>query len=172
MAFKGKGRHANRTELAETFGVSMNTVSSWMRSGCPVEKRGRQGKPWQFNTRDVSEWLRDQARLEVTSDAPMDEYELKLRKLAAETSQAELELATSRNLVAPIDQFERARAMENATIRANVMNVPSRVVSQLIGETQEARFKELLSAELIQALESAAESDIELDEDSEADDAA
>lgn len=165
MAFKGKGREVNRDELAETFGVSLNTVSSWVRNGCPFEQRGRQGKPWRFNTSDVSEWLREQARLEAAGQAPLDEYELKLRKLAAETAQAELDLATARKQVAPIDEFERARALENATVRANVMNVPSRVVSQLIGETDEARFKAVLSAELIQALEAAAESDIELEEE-------
>lgn len=165
MAFKGKGREVNREELAETFGVSLNTVSSWIRNGCPFEQRGRQGKPWKFNTRDVSEWLREQARLEASGDGPLDEFELKLRKLAAETSQAELDLAVARKQVAPIDEFERARALENATVRANVMNVPGRVVSQLIGETSEARFKEVLQAELVQALESAADADIELDDE-------
>lgn len=169
MAFKGKGREANREELAETFGVSLNTVSSWIRNGCPFEQRGRQGKPWKFNTRDVSEWLREQARLEATSDDPLDEYDLKLRKLAAETAQAELDLATAKNQVAPIDEFERARALENATVRANVMNVPSRVVSQLIGETDEGRFKDVLRAELIQALETAADADIELEEEGDDD---
>lgn len=169
MAFKGKGRAVNREELAEVFGVSLNTVSTWIRNGCPFDQRGRQGKPWRFNTRDVSEWLRDQARLEAEGDGPLDEFELKMRKLAAETSRAELDLATARRQVAPIDEFERARALENATVRANVMNVPSRVVSQLIGETDEARFKEVLRAELIQSLESAAEADIELEEEEAAD---
>lgn len=166
MAFKGKGREVNREELAETFGVSLNTISSWVRNGCPFDQKGRQGKPWKFNTRDVSEWLRDQARMEAAGEAPLDEYDLKLRKLAAETAQAELELAAARKQVAPIEEFERARALENATVRANVMNVPSRVVSQLIGETDEGRFKQILAAELIQALEAAADADIELgDED-------
>lgn len=169
MAFKGKGRAVNREELAEVFGVSLNTVTSWVRRGCPFDQRGKQGRPWRFNTRDVSEWLRDEARAEAESDAPMDEFELKLRKLAAETSQAELDLAVARRQVAPIDEFERARALENATVRANVMNVPSRVVSQLIGETDEARFKEVLRAELIQSLEAAAEADIELEEEEAAD---
>lgn len=168
MAFKGKGREVNREELAEIFGVSLNTVSSWVRNGCPFEEKGRQGKPWKFNTRDVAEWNREQAQIEATGEGPMDEMELKLRKLAAEAALNELELAKQRKLVAPIDEFERARAMENATLRTNIMNVPSRVVSQLIGETSEARFKEVLAAELIQALESAAESDIELDEEDDA----
>ena len=99
MAFKGKGREVNREELAETFGVSLNTISSWVRNGCPFDQKGRQGKPWKFNTRDVSEWLRDQARMEAAGEAPLDEYDLKLRKLAAETAQAELELAAARKQV-------------------------------------------------------------------------
>lgn len=169
MAFKGKGREVNREELAETFGVSLNTVTSWIRNGCPFAQRGKQGKPWRFNTRDVSEWLREQARIEATGDAPLDEFELKLRKLAAETAQVELDLAVARKQVAPIHEFERARALENATVRANVMNVPGRVVSQLIGETSEARFKDVLRAELVQALESAADADIELDEEGDDD---
>lgn len=170
MAFKGRGRSVNRSELAEVFGVSLPTITSWVRKGCPFINRGSKAKPWEFNTRDVSEWLRDEARAEAEGDGPLDEFELKLRKLAAETSQAELDLATARRQVAPIDEFERARALENATVRANVMNVPSRVVSQLIGETNEGRFKEVLSAELVQALESAAEADIELEEEEGTDD--
>lgn len=169
MAFKGKGKAVNRGELAEVFGASLNTVTGWVRSGCPFVQRGSQGKPWKFNTRDVSEWLRDEARAESEADGPLDENQLKLRKMAADAAHAELDLAVARRKVAPIDEFERARAMENAVIRANVMNVPSRVVSQLIGETSEARFKEVLSGELVQALETAADADVELD-DEEGDD--
>lgn len=172
MAYKGKGRHVNREELAEIFGVSLNTITSWLRNGCPYEEKGRQGKPWKFNTRDVSEWQREQAQLEATGNGPLDETDLKLRKLAAEAAQAELGLARDRKQVAPIDEFERARAIENAIIRANIMNVPARVVTQLIGETDESRFKSVLAAELVQALESAADAEVDLDQDDEQMDAA
>ena len=165
MAYTGKGKVVNREELAEIEGVSLNTVTTWIRQGCPYLQKGRQGKPWKFNTMDVGEWRIQKAREDATGDQPMDEQELKLRKLAAETNKAELDLAEARQRVAPIEEFERARSMENATIRANVMNVPSRVVSQLIGETDEGRFKELLRTELIQALETAAEADIDLEAD-------
>lgn len=169
MAFKGRGRSVNRGELAEVFGVSLPTITAWVRKGCPFIKRGGRAKPWEFNTSDVSEWLRDEARAESEPDEALDENQLKLRKMAADAAHAELDLAVARRKVAPIDEFERARAMENAVIRANVMNVPSRVVSQLIGETSEARFKEVLSGELVQALETAADADVELD-DEEGDD--
>lgn len=170
MAFKGKGRAVNRDELAEVFGVSLNTVTSWIRAGCPYEQQGRQGKPWRFNTRDVSEWLRDQARADATQGAPLDEEMLKLRKLAADAEQAEFDLAVARGKVAPIEEFERARALENATVRANVMNVTDRVVTQLLGEKDEGRFKEIMRAELITALETAAEADIDLDDEDGDDD--
>jgi hypothetical protein len=46
------------------------------------------------------------------------------------------------------------------------MNVPQRVVIQLLGETNETRFKEVLRAELTLALQAAAEADLTLaDED-------
>jgi len=160
-----KGREVNRIELADIFGVAKTTVDSWVKRGCPGSPSRGRGVERKFNTRDVSEWLRDQARAEADKPELLDETELKLRKLAAEASLNELELAKQRQLVAPIDEFERARAMENATLRTNIMNVPSRVVSQLIGETSEARFKDVLAAELIQALEAAAESDVELEEE-------
>lgn len=167
MAFKGKGREVNREELAEIFGVSLNTVSSWVRNGCPYEQKGRQGKPWKFNTRDVAEWSREQAELKAAGDGPLDETELKLRKLAAEAAQAELVLARDRKQLAPVEEFQRAWAMQSAVIRANVMNVADRVVTQLIGETDEARFKKVLNAEQIQALEAAADADIELESEEE-----
>ena len=168
MAYTGKGRVVNREELAEIEGVSLNTITTWIRQGCPYIQKGRQGKPWQFNTMDVGEWRIQKAREDATGDQPMDEQELKLRKLAAETNKAELELAEARQQVAPIEEFERARALENATVRANVMNVPSRVVTQLIGETDEGRFKDVLRSELVQALESAADSEVDLEPEEEA----
>lgn len=167
MARKFKGREVNRLELAEIFGVAKTTVDAWVRRGCPgAPSRGR-GRERLFNTHDVSQWLRDEARSEVQEAGPKDETELKLRKLEAETIQAELDLAQARRQVAPIDELERAWAMQSAVIRANIMNVPSRVVSQLIGETDEARFKDVLSAELVQALEAAADADIDLDPEEE-----
>jgi phage terminase Nu1 subunit (DNA packaging protein) len=165
MAYTGKGKVVNREELAEIEGVSLNTITRWIRQGCPYLQKGRQGRPWKFNTMEVREWSIQKAREDATGSKPMNEQELKLRKLSAETNRAELDLAEARQQVAPIEEFERARALENATIRANVMNVSSRVVPQLIGETDESRFKELLRAELIQALETAAEAEIDLEDD-------
>jgi len=86
---------------------------------------------------------------------------LQQRKLAAETEKAELELAKAKGEVALIADFERAQALVFAAIRTNVLNVPQRVVLQLLGETNETRFKETLRQELAAALEQSAKTQFE-----------
>ena len=87
-----------------------------------------------------------------------------MREQKAKTELTELELATKKGEVALIAEFERAQAMVFAAIRANIMNVPQRAVLQLLGETDERAFKEKLKAELVLALETSAEEELEEEE--------
>jgi phage terminase Nu1 subunit (DNA packaging protein) len=168
MAYKGKGTIVNRTGLADVFGVSLTTVDTWVKRGCPVQKRAAgKGDAWEFNTLAVHQWLSDQEVEKATGGNLTDEGELKRRKLAAETLKAELELAKAKGEVAPVFEFERAQANVFATLRTNIMNVPQRVVVQLIGETDETRFKDVLRAELALALEATANADLVLADDEE-----
>lgn len=159
-----KGKQVTRQALADVFGVSLPTIDAWVRKGCPFVEKGGRGQEWQFNTAQVSKWLRDRDVEEATGDIPDDMDELKLRKQKAETELAELELAEKKGEVALIAEFERAQAMVFAAIRANIMNVPQRAVLQLLGETDERAFKEKLRAELILALETSAEEELEEEE--------
>ena len=159
-----KGKQVTRQALADVFGVSLPTIDAWVRKGCPFVEKGGRGQEWQFNTAQVSKWLRDRDVEEATGGIPDDMDELKLRKQKAETELAELELAERKGEVALIAEFERAQAMAFAAIRANIMNVPQRAVLQLLGETDERAFKEKLKAELILALETSAEEELEEEE--------
>ncbi|MDM0113514.1 hypothetical protein QTI66_15245 [Variovorax sp. J22R133] len=76
-------------------------------------------------------------------------------KLQAEAEMAQLELAKARGEVAPIDTFARAQAHVATIIRTGMLNIPQRVVSQLLGESDEARFKDVLRQEITVALTSA-----------------
>lgn len=166
---KNSLRQVTRSGLGEVFGVSLPTVDSWVRSGCPVVKKGGRGVEWQFDTAEVAEWLKNRAVAAATDTGHADEKELKRRKLEAETLIVELELARQKGEVALIDEFARAQAAAFAGIRANVMNVPARVVTQLLGEKDETVFKQKLRAELVLALQAAAsaEIEIEIEEDEE-----
>ncbi|RZG78361.1 terminase small subunit [Acinetobacter sp. WCHAc060033] len=156
-----KGQEVTRQGLADIFGVSLPTVDNWVRAGCSFISKGGRGLEWKFNTAQVSTWLRDRDVEEATGGIPDDIEQLRVRKQKAETELAELELATKKGEVALIEEFERAQAMAFAAIRANIMNVPQRAVLQLLGETDERAFKDKLKAELVLALETSAEDDLE-----------
>lgn len=164
----GRGNKVNRAELASVFGVSLPTIDVWVRNGCPFDVRGAgKGKPWVFDTADVAAWRERVASAGKDDEDAIDEGKLRKRRQLAETRLAELELAKAMGEVAPIREFERAQAAIFATIRANVMNVPQRVVVQLLGETDETAFKSKLRAELTLALEKAASADLDIPEDEE-----
>lgn len=160
MSRVGKGKQVSKTELAEFFGVSATSVEHWIRVGCPIVQRGGKGKAWIFSTADIYDWRLDRMREEMSGKAPADEAELKRRLAIAKTEAAELELAKARSEVAPVEQFTRAWIKAFAEIRANMRNIPSRVVTQLIGETDETRFKSVLAGEIDQALEACANVDL------------
>ena len=167
----GKGQIVNRSGLADVFGIALNTIDAWVRNGCPVvQKGGGRGQEWKFNTAEVGKWLRASAAAEAkgTKDASIEE--LNRRKAQASTELVELELAKAKGEVAPIADFERTTSMLMGAIRQNVMSVPQRAVLRLLGETDEAAFKQVLREELTLALETAANEDLEPEDDLDDDD--
>lgn len=134
-----------------------------------VQKGGR-GVEFVFDLADVIRWLGDRRAEAAAGSAPNDLDEIERRTAQAKLMQAELALAKAKGEVAPIHEFERAQAKAFAEIRANCMNIPQRVVVQLLGETDETVFKTKLRAEIILALTAAAEADLTLADDEEDDD--
>jgi phage terminase Nu1 subunit (DNA packaging protein) len=159
------GVKLNRAGLAEHLGVSLPTIDRWGKEGMPVVQRGSRGVEWVFDLAEVIRWRVDRAARDAADDAPDGLDEIEKRTAAAKMLKAELELAQARGDVAPIREFERAQAKAFAEVRANVMNVAQRVVIQLLGETNETRFKEVLRGELTLALQAAAEADLTLADD-------
>lgn len=170
MASKGKGQSCNRGELAGFFGITPPTVDAWVRSGCPQVSKGSRGVAATFNTADVAKWRTDKAREEGSGTSQLDEAELKRRKLAAETGSAELTHAKDLQLVAPLDQIERAVSRAFAEVRAGMRNIPGRVVATLIGETDERKFKKVMLEEIDQVLEALSNADLTAGDDDEDDD--
>lgn len=146
-------------------GVSLPTVDRWIRDGCPAKQRGTKGIPWIFVLSDVVAWWGERQREAAAGTAPTDVEDARRRKLSAEAAMAELELAKARGDVAPVREFEMAQSKMMAIIRTNILNVPSRAVFQLLGETDEKVFKAKLRSELSLALEQAASEDLDIDLD-------
>lgn len=161
---KRAGKQVNRSDLADTFGVSLPTVDDWVRNGCPWVQRGGRGVEWVFDTAAVARWLRDKAAEAAVGDTSDDAEAWKRRKLAAEAQREELKLAADKKLVAPIEQMERHLARVFAEVRAKLRNIPGRTVNTLIGMTDERKFKQILLADIDEALISLAELDLTCDD--------
>lgn len=155
------GRSVNRAELADIFGVAVTTIDIWIRAGCPVMSRGGMGKPWAFNTADVAQWRRDTAR-DDEGPGLRDADELKIREIAARVALSELEYAEKKKLVIPAEDVQRTLSQVFAEVRASMRNIPRRVTSTLVGETDERRIRDALTKEIDQALEALAESGFEM----------
>lgn len=152
------------------FGVSLPTVDAWVRAGCPGVKSGV-GKAggWRFNTADVVRWREERAAAEASGDTLVDEQALKRRKLFADTVAAEHSMLVKKQLVAPLDQVERAMTRVFAEVRTNMRSLPGRIVTQLIGETDEINFKSVMLREIDTVLESLADLDVFAEEEVEGD---
>lgn len=154
MAKTIKGRGLTLAEIADFFGVSIPTVSGWVRNGCPYITKGDKGRAWEFDSAAVATWIKDKAVTDATGESQASDKELDRRKRLAATELAELELAKAKGELAPLDQVERMVAKAFAEVRAGMRNIPQRTVSMLIGETDERLFKTKMMAEIDEVLKS------------------
>lgn len=49
----------NRSEIAQAFDVSANTIGKWVKRGMPVETVGSNGQPYEFLHSECLEWFKD-----------------------------------------------------------------------------------------------------------------
>lgn len=63
----------NREEMGEALGVSLNTITSWMNAGMPVQAEGRNGKPYELRLSHCFAWNEARRRdEELRSSAARD----------------------------------------------------------------------------------------------------
>ena len=143
----------NRAELADILGCSLPTITSKVQRGMPYLQRGQRGKEWTFDTADVFNWEKNQAIKDTVGDfTAVSEDEMKMRKLAAETGKAEIELAKARGEVAPLHDMEIAWRDSVLEFKARIRLLPSRVAGQMVGLDNETEIKAVLLDEVDQSL--------------------
>lgn len=95
-----------------------------------------------------------------TDSSPIDYHMEKARLTKAQADSAEIEAAKARGEVCSVAVIERNLAGVFAEVKTNVRNIPDRVVSGLIGMTDEREFKAVLLREIDLVLDALAESDV------------
>jgi len=104
-----------------------------------------------------------------TDTSTIDYHAEKARLTKAQADSAEVEAAKSRGEVCSVATIERNLATLFAEVAANLRNIPTRVASALVGNTDEREVKAVLLREIDSVLTALADSDIliELSDDEE-----
>lgn len=95
-----------------------------------------------------------------SDQSPIDYHTEKARLTKAQADREEVEAAKAMGEVVSVKQVETNLANLFAEVRANFRNVPDRVVSALIGSTDEREVKAVLLREIDLVLHALAESDV------------
>ncbi|CAM8821727.1 hypothetical protein [Burkholderia pseudomallei] len=134
-------------DLAAMFGMT----TRWVRDRASDGTIARIGR----NRYGLGDSVQALIAYQTGGDVGEEINKARLRKLNADATRAELELAKERGEVAPIDECQRAWASMCAVIQINMRGVPARAVLQLLNEGDETIFKQKLRAEIDNALRQA-----------------
>lgn len=131
MARTYSGVEVNRAKLAEVFGISVDTVSAWIKRGCPVLHRGRKGVEWKFNTADVHRWqIEELTGVEGGVDPerpPPNMAKESARRAQYEADLKELELRHKRGELIEMSVMLDVVRSEYATVRTRLGSLPGRL---------------------------------------------
>ncbi len=122
------GKIVNRNVLSEIFGVSLPTVTAWMKAGMPVKKAGRKGQDYEFDTADVSKWLNEREAAAAKGDmSKSSKEEAERRYAAARARREELALARESNEVVPISEVSGVVATEFSRVKTRLLAIPTKL---------------------------------------------
>jgi len=148
------GIEISKADLAQYVGVSLTTITNWVRQGCPYLAKGTKGKAWIFNSAEVMTWREEKIAQNAIGDtASLDIDEARRRKLAAEAAMMELDLAKRRGEVIEIDAVAAVVGDDYANVRAKLLSLATKLAPQLIGIDDLAGCKALIERGVSEALE-------------------
>lgn len=147
----GAGREINKSEVADVFGVSLQTVDQWVRKGLGCRKAGHEVI---FNSAAVTAFLEKQAEARaIASNKPADADEARSRKLAAEAEIAEMQRDKMRGDLVDISSVESVVAEEYGAVRSKLLALPGKLAPIIAIEADEITCRDLIERGITEALD-------------------
>ena len=135
--------------------MSLPTIDDWVRRGCPYiqkpERRG--GSGWRIDAGAVLVWHREQERQNALGDVvKIDEGEARRRKLAAEASLAEHELALKQGTAVQIEDAVKVWGDQVSAARARLLGIGHKLAPLTAVETDPLTCQVLIDGAVHEAL--------------------
>jgi len=137
----------------EILGVSRDTVVRYVKAGMPCIQAGGRGKEWLFDPKLIRGWKEQQAMGSGTSTVGADTYEdARARKMAAEASRKEIELAQIKGSLVEIALVHDTWASILTNVKKQLLGVPSQVSPILTNIDTPREIEHLLRERIEQVL--------------------
>jgi hypothetical protein len=123
-----KVRIKNKAEVAEFFGISVPTLDTWLRKGCPFIQQGNRGISWQFDILEIAKW-----RYGGQEDVGRDNPEEMAPKERLDWYRGDRERdahAKERGMLIPFDLIEQLLGSAFADIRAGLLGQHNIIASE------------------------------------------
>jgi len=143
----------NRQQLADILGVTLPTIDARVAKGLPYKTKGKEGRSYEFETKEVIDWILEQAeKSSAKSESDSSYNEARRRKMNAEADLTEIQLAKEAGLVVMIDDAVNCISDAVSTLRTQCLNLPRRAAPLVVGETDEAIVKVILDEQVNEVL--------------------
>ena len=139
----------NKAALAQAFEVSPNSVTAWVRRGCPVTKQ--KNCTYLFNLTEVHAWREKTSSLRANGDQTISAAQL--RKETALAGLRELELARKTGALVEKSKVEAQAFRTGRKVRNSLLGLPDRLAGVLASESDQRKTHALLTKEIHQTLE-------------------
>lgn len=153
------------TQLSSLFGVSEVTIYDLCKREVLVNNNGRFDLV--NSVRSYIAYIKSGASVRGNAKGALDYNAEKARLTKAQADLAEVNLAKAQGKVIEVEQVEINLANVFAEVRANMRNIPARVSSHLVGESDERVIRKRLLEEVDLVLEAIADTDVVIRESSE-----
>lgn len=127
------GKQVTLEEVAAWYGRTKRTVEGWVSNGMPVVKRGGPKKATIVDSSAVHEWLISRAVCDaLPPESTARKYEeARARKMTADAERSEMERDTMRGELVEVDVAVSMVADRLQTIRARLLNLPTKAAVKL-----------------------------------------
>ncbi len=126
----GPARETNKAGLAEFFAVSLTTIDSWIRKGCPAVTRGSLSTPWVFDLLAVAEW-RFSGRTDNDGELDPERLAPAERKAWYEGESRRRDLQERDRKLIPAIEVEQTAAAAVAVIDESMRHLQSRLAAMI-----------------------------------------
>lgn len=146
-------------EAAALIGVHRNTLTAWLKEGCPAERKANAdlGVSWEVYLPDVIEWRTEQ-RIEAAVSSldggeKVSEDEARRRRMLAQAIQEEIKADEALRRVAAIADVADRVASEYAAVRSHLQAVGAKVAGRAATMTNAPAIQDLVDDAIREALE-------------------